>query len=457
MQKKIKALIQRENLIQKGDKVLVGVSGGADSVCLFDILYNLCDELSFSLTVVHINHMIRGAEADADEAYVRKLCSGRGVEFHSFCVDVPQKAEKLGISSEEAGRMARYEIFNSLDADKIAVAHHMNDQAETVLHHIFRGSSIGGVGGMDYSNGKIIRPLLDVSRNEIEKYLDERKIDFCIDSTNLENDYTRNKLRNVLIPYVKENFNSNIVHTLCELAQDARETDAFIHSYAQKVFDEVCSIPSDDAQRIIISKKLLSDNAQVIVREVLMMAMQRVSHKQKDITRAHVESLKKLLEGPVSKTVSLPYKMRAFAGYDAITIERTYENDSNSESVQRDYEINMEVMPYEQNWEKISNDYTKVFDYDKIKNNIVIRKRMPGDYIIFDEAGHRKLLKEYFINEKVPRSVREELPLVCDGSHVMWIVGYRMSAAYKADRTTKRILVVTVRRNRDGIRDKSSD
>lgn len=465
----VKTQIKKENLITAGEIVLVGVSGGADSVCLLDILHHLSKEIGFTLMAVHVNHMLRGEMADADEEYVKKICKERDIELKCYHVDVNKEASKRKVSTEEAGRILRYEIFNSFDVDKIAVAHHMNDQAETVLHHIFRGSSIKGIGGINFRQGKIIRPLLSVSRAQIEEYLNKNNISYCIDQTNLENDYTRNKIRNVVIPYISDNFNNNIVTGLCDLSEDAKETYDYVHLMAENVYKEVANEECVNGNyKVKICKKSLTNNHNVIIREVLMMALQKVSGAQKDITRSHVESLKSLLMGPVSRSVNLPYMVMATSGYDYISICKCENIASSRKDGRKDtvedtknipleidflkkmsygnYEIEAQILDYEQNWEKISNDYTKVFDYDKIKDTVVLRNRMSGDYIVLDEAGHKKSIKEYFINEKISAKDRNNVLLLCDGNHIMWIIGHRISAFYKADKTTKRILKVTVRR-----------
>ena len=199
--------IKDNNLIEKGDRIVLGVSGGADSICLLHILNELKKALEIRLFVVHINHGIRGEEASRDENYVREFCKKLNVEFFSFHYNIPKVADMLKISEEEAGRKARYESFENVSKDiskiekidiskiKIAVAHNKNDTAETMLHNLTRGSGISGLKGILAKNGRIIRPLLSFTRDEIEEYLDKNKIKYMTDSTNLENEYTRNILR----------------------------------------------------------------------------------------------------------------------------------------------------------------------------------------------------------------------------------------------------------------------
>lgn len=450
MLKKVEEFIKINKMISPGDRVVAGVSGGADSVCLLDVLNHLSGKIGFTLSVIHVNHMIRGEEAERDEEYVKKLCQSYQIPL--FCVhrDVTKLAGERGISLEEAGRQVRYEAFDSIvESDKIAVAHHGNDQAETVLYHIIRGSSVKGAGGMKPVRDKIIRPLLCVSRQEIEVYLEKRNIDFCTDSTNLTVDYTRNKLRNIVLPFLKENINPDVVSNINELALDLQESYDYIHSQAESVFQD-CRI---NESGISIKTNRLMKEPSVIQREVIMMMVKEAAGTVKDITRKHISAAADLLYKPVSKKVNLPYGLTAVRGYEELILRNGYADGCNESYFMkcREEDFDFQILESVDSWEKITNDYTKVFDYDKIKGNLKIRKRMAGDYITLDCAGSKKLLKAYFIDEKIPREERSKIWVLAEDSHILWIVGYRISAAYKVSPETKRILKVTIRRKENGI------
>lgn len=456
MRKKVEEFIRRKHMISSGERIVVGVSGGADSMCLLDVLSYLAPVMNFSIQAVHVNHMIRGEEADRDEAFVRAYCMQRGIKLQCVHIDVKKMAKETGESLEEAGRKARYEAFESVaGADKIAVAHHGDDQAETVLYNIFRGSSIRGIGGMRPMRDKVIRPLLCVSRKEIEAYLEECHIEYCTDSTNLSDEYTRNKIRNVMIPYVQENINHDAVENVNELSRDMQEAYEYINSQAQKVYEASCMKSCTDDERIRLDIKVLIKEPSIIRREVIMIALRAVAGTLKDITRKHVNSVEELIEKSVSKKRDLPYGITVVRGYEELAFlregqELLMDEDNPFWQLHED-SFELQVLDYDGDWEKLTNDYTKVFDYGKIKGNVEIRKRLPGDYITLDGSEKKKLLKAYFIDEKVPRGQRDKIWVLAEASHVLWVVGYRTSAAYKTDETTKKILKVTVRRSQNGI------
>ncbi len=241
---KIKKTINRYDMISSGDGVVVGLSGGPDSVCLFHVLCTLKEELGVrSIYAVHINHGLRGAESDGDEAYARELAESCGAEFISYNYDVNKIARDMGVSTEEAGRHMRYCAFervrNEKKAQRIAVAHNMNDQAETILMRIMRGTGIKGLAGIEHvrRDGVLIRPVLDISRSEIEEYCEENSLKPRIDSTNGQPLYTRNKIRLELLPMMAQTFNPNITAALIRLGRQAAEDEDFIYREAEAYVD----------------------------------------------------------------------------------------------------------------------------------------------------------------------------------------------------------------------------
>lgn len=447
MQKKVLDFIVENSMINSGDTILVGVSGGADSVCLLDVLVQISKKMDFKLKVLHINHMIRGREADEDEAYVRDLCESYKVEFKCVHTDVKKMAKELGMSLEEAGRKARYDAFyNVCGIDKIAVAHHMDDQVETVIHNVIRGSSLKGAGGIRPVRNNIIRPLLCVTRKDIEKYLAEKKIRFCIDSTNLENDYARNKIRNIAIPYLKENINKETVENINGFATDMQSFYDYLEMQAKECYYK-CRLDDNT-----LNTDILKSVHEALRRQVIMLAVKAATGTLKDITRKHVQAIDDLILGNVSRSINLPYNIVVQKGYDRLIIDS---GDFQGEVKDSDYQFANAVPEdfmfstedFTGNWEKITNDYTKIFDYDKIKSNVIIRNRLPGDYITIDSAGRRKSLKTYFIDEKIPRKLRDTIWLAACDNHILWVVGYRTSAGCNTDKTTKKILKITVRRS----------
>ena len=239
--------IKKYNLIEKGDKIVLGLSGGPDSVCLLHILSRLKEVLEIEVYAAHLNHQIRGMEAQKDALYVSQLCESLGITFFVKSINVPQYCKENKLSLEEGARKLRYEMFfeikEKLNANKIAIAHNMNDQAETVLMRMMRGTGLQGLKGIDYiRDGVIIRPILEIERGEIEAYCEKYELNPRIDATNLESIYTRNKIRLELIPYMKENFNSNITESIVRMSNSLRSDNDFIEEEAFKKFKEVAFI-----------------------------------------------------------------------------------------------------------------------------------------------------------------------------------------------------------------------
>lgn len=478
MRNRILQFINKNNMIEPKDTIVVGVSGGADSVCLLIILKELQKSIDFTIIVVHINHCIRGAEADMDQEFVRELCQKLQVIFKTFSVEVEKVAEQEKISVEEAGRKARYRIFNEVlsevvdgSAGKIAVAHHMDDQGETILMNTLRGSGIKGICGMLPVRGHIIRPLLCVRRREIEYYLETRGQDFQTDSTNLHNDYTRNRLRNIVFPYLEENVNSHSIENICGMAEMVNEAENYIEQQAIDAKRECVSIDNQNIYKINIS--VFSQNDIIIKKYIIRQVINQLAGKLKDVYKIHIESVLGLENKQVGSQVDIAYGIVAKRGYNEITlksksnqikanqVDDNYINEPKNinlqeisiVSIQNEYYvkengfISFSRAEFHKLFEIekiIGNDYTKVFDYDKIKFTLQLRTRQIGDYIQIDQNGGNKKLKDFFIDQKVPKEYRDRILLLTDGNSVLWIVGFRMSEGYKITKDTKNILQVKI-------------
>ena len=246
IKEKVEKTILKYDLIENGDKIILGVSGGPDSMCMLNILKDLQNtnlkKLNYEIIVAHVNHMIR-EEAIEDEKYVEDYCKKNNIEFYSKSIDIPKIVNTKKIGEEEAGRIARYEFFAQIlektKANKIAIAHNKNDKVETVLMNELRGSGLSGLKGIEPRRGKYIRPLIEIEREEIEKYCEENKLEPRIDKTNFENIHTRNKLRNCLIPYIKKEFNPNIIETINRLSEIVTEQEKYIDEIVREKYEEM--------------------------------------------------------------------------------------------------------------------------------------------------------------------------------------------------------------------------
>jgi len=322
---RISKTIKEYRLIDKGDRLLLGLSGGPDSLCLLHVLASLREGLGFELRALHLNHLMRGEDAEADVAFLEKECADLGVPLSVVRCDVYKKAEEENTSPEEAGRTARHEALQA-EADrlrsdgsglpvKIVFAHNRNDQAETVLMRMLRGTGIHGLAAMEFKRPDgVIRPLLETPRSEIEEYCTKKSLNPRFDSTNASDDYTRNRLRHHLIPQLEEEYNPNLKDVLFRLSENAREDDEYILSEALRALDEVTL--EKGADHIALDAKKLRTMAPSIQKRVIGRAFFGIGLTQ-DIASVHLNPLCRALNGNIGgKTIEFP------SGYAAVTSAR---------------------------------------------------------------------------------------------------------------------------------------
>ena len=314
MKEKVLETIKKHSMIENGEKVVLAVSGGPDSICMLDILNDIKNDetidINFEIVVAHVNHMIR-KEAEEDEKYVKKYCEEKQIEFYSKSIDVQKMANNNKIGLEEAGRKARYDFFDEIlektNAQKIAIAHNKNDKVETVLMHIIRGSGINGLKGIEPERGKYIRPIIECERNEIEEYCTQKNLQPRIDKTNFENIYTRNKIRNVIIPYIKEEFNPNIIETIDRLSKLVTEQESYIQKQVQQIYKEI-AIEELNQQSIVLDLKQFNRQEKVIKSNLIIYIITRLFHTAKGIERIHIEDIITLCEKNIGNKFLMPNK-----------------------------------------------------------------------------------------------------------------------------------------------------
>jgi tRNA(Ile)-lysidine synthase len=455
---KVLHTIKQHNMFETGDKVIVAVSGGPDSVCLLHILYRLKEEFNLTLYAAHVNHCLRGEESDKDEEFVKEFCSDLGIECFIRRIDINRLAEEKGLSTESAAREARYEFFEelmkNLSAQKIALAHNANDQAETVLMRIMRGTGMEGIVGIKAVRGNIfIRPIINIKRESIETYCEDNNLVPRIDKTNLESIYTRNKIRLELIPYIKENFNSDIVTTLNRLADTISMDNFYLENVANEKFKRCCKI---NDKKVIIDKNAFKEHEAVITR-ILRHALNELKGNLYNVEKVHIYDLINLQKSGTGKRITLPSSVVGYNNYENIELSIGKPRENNEEEKEYTLNINEEnyveafnlrvYMRLVKNNEKIDlkeKSQVKYFDFDKIMGSVTIRARRNGDrFTPFGMKGNKKL-KDLFIDLKIPQEERDRIPLICFGKHIAWIVGYRISENYKIDKTTENILEIKV-------------
>lgn len=481
---KVLAYCRKHTMFQPGDRVVLGVSGGADSICLLFVLEELKRLLDIRLYVVHVNHHVR-EEAGEDAAFVKQLCDQLQLPFYLEDVDMMGLAAELGVSSEEAGRIARYRAFDraceEFDCNKIAVAHNSNDRAETMLFHLFRGTGLKGMAGILPVRDRIRRPLLCLEREEIEAYLKVRKLSWRQDSTNATDDYTRNRIRHHILPYARENIVAGSVANMCRAAEVFAQEEAYLQEQVRAAREacvtENISGAGDISYTLQVSAFL--EQHPVICRRLLLMLLKALSPGQKDIGQVHVEDVLVLLEREGNRRVELPYGIAAERIYGQVTLERRNqvrkpENGSACaasipEASGKRLEVPADILEagrevrigladgsvfvlqvlqkpenVGENQLFLEKQYTKWLDYDKMFKYLQVRTRQTGDYLTIRGSGgtQHKKLKDYMLTEKIPAKERDRIFFLAEEHHVIWLPGYRISEHYKVTENTKRILQV---------------
>lgn len=451
---------ERNRLFNKGDRIVVGVSGGKDSMCLLDVLCRLRREMNLTLLVIHVNHGIRGAEADRDEQMVRDHARKCGLEFICEQIDIREIARQLKMSEEEAGRIKRYELMTQLCMErgyqKIAVAHHQDDVAETVLFQLFRGSGPRGLSGINPKNQYVIRPILFASRVEIDEYVSRHHLPFCEDSSNFQEEYTRNKIRLRVFPYVETEINSKARSHVAKAAEKINMQNQYIAKVAKREYMRVVHV--DRGQYYYDCEEF--DKLDIVIRlEILRLIIGNMRNSLKDITEAHYKTLLSMTKWEVGKHFSMTDNIRVERRYGCVWYRDESETkpdydrvcefpfDQTLEVRKERLRICMDVISRDELPEEIpQKDYTKWFDYDKIQSEMRLRNPLVGDYFVLDSSGRRKKLSRHYIDEKIPSSERSDEIVLADGHHVLWAVPGRISAAYKVNKDTKRVLVVVASR-----------
>lgn len=445
MERKVLTYIMEQGMIQPGERVTAAVSGGVDSTCLFHLLLAFRESIPFTLEAVHVHHGIRES-ADRDEAFVRTLCEDAKVPLTVIHVDVPKVSEKEKTGLEETARRLRYEALEKLDTDRIALAHHAQDQAETLLLNLIRGSGLKGLSGMLPVHGRYIRPLLLLLPEEIREWMIAHHHSWVEDETNQDLYFQRNYIRHVLLPLMIEHGNPQTVPAMARAAGLLQQDEEVLTDLARRELagawiNEGLSIPA------------LKEQPEAIRSRMIRLFLEEKAGLH-NVARIHIASIEMLLDQPSGHAVSLPGFRRIRREYDFLRAEEP-------EMVQMEDEFIIPGIPWYGRIDRFplelsisfvenvkidrnsKNLYTKIFDYDKIKNTLTVRTRRPGDYLTIGK-GHKKL-KDYLIDEKISHHLRDRIPLLADGSHILWVIGYRMSDECKVSQETTRAIQIHAR------------
>ncbi len=472
-------------MIEEGGCILAAVSGGADSMCLLEILRELQAKAGFQLRVLHVHHGLRES-AEGDLEYVAGYCAASGIPFEAVRVDAAGYAAEAGMSVEEAARHLRYEALESAaerwdcenkpksDSEssqqtedihcRIAVAHHLEDQAETVLFNLVRGSRLRGLRGMLPVNGRIIRPLLECSRREIEDYLRERGITWREDETNEDIRYARNLLRREVMPLL-EKINAGAVQHIAKAAEEAAETEEFLRAETEKVIKGCRERQEIQQKPIVLSISRLLQEPPLIRRRVVYEAIAEAAGRKKDLRDVHVQDVLRLAQKNGNGRLDVFGGVQVEKSYDRLIFfaapEGLRQAVSPAPAASRRWpmeagEYSCRVFDFDGNLASVSRkQYTKWFDYDKIGTFPSFRTRREGDRITLDESGRSKSIARYMIDAKIPAKLRERIVLPAAGKEILWVPtglaaeairssdSGRISASYMVSGHTRRILEIS--------------
>jgi tRNA(Ile)-lysidine synthase len=438
----VKATIEKQQLIKQGDHIVVGVSGGPDSMALLHILIRLRATWHLTIEAIHVHHGLRGAAADGDMAYVKRFCEAYDVPCHIFKEDIRGIAAQTHTSIEEAGRNVRYHHFeavrSAVGADSIAVAHHMNDVVETFFINLFRGAGIDGLAAIAYRREPyIIRPLLDVSRQNIEAYCAANGIDPRHDETNQQDLYYRNGVRQKLIPYIKSTFDPNIEQKIYRTTQLFKEERRFWQHHTQKLSERyVETFPGGIGIALTHFEALETAEKRHLFRKMIA----DVRGDIRNVPAARIDAMIELKEAGKRIDIDEQWLMIRNAENVEIIMRSMFETNSNEVAPQIETQL-LTMTAYA--------DYNRkeceiIVDADCIVGNLEVRHRKPGDRFSPLGMSGTKKLKDFLIDLKIPQYRRDKLWLVCDSEKIIWIPEYRMSDRVKITKNTERLMIIRI-------------
>lgn len=453
---KVKKFIDDNNLISKGDSIVIGVSGGPDSLCLLNVLYSLKDEYNLTLIVAHVNHNLR-KEAKFEADFVEKVASNLGLKFFLADVDIEKMVKEQKKSCEEVAREYRYNFFTRVlkenSADKIAVAHNLNDNAETILMNIIRGTGAYGLKGIRDKNNNIIRPLLNTSREEIEKYCHENNLTPMIDKTNFETLYTRNKIRNKILPLICE-INPDALSSITRLGNILDEEDEFISEYIDKIYREIIIA----SKNIKIDKNKFLTLHKGIQRRVLRKAILEFRGDLIDITYKSLENaISTINTAQNGSIIKVARDVKIFVNYDVLEFF-----DKIEKNIEFEYELNVPGKTYIRELDIMINaevknageveDFTKIstkkfFDIEKTGKKLYVRNRRFGDSFLPNGLNGTKKLKDFFSDLKIPTYERDRIPILTNKNDIIWVMGFRTSKKFLKDKNTKEVIILDYGKN----------
>ena len=460
LDQRVLGFIQAHHLVIKGQTLLVAVSGGQDSVCLLHLLHHLQPVLGIKLHVAHLDHQLRGPESAGDARYVARLAKKLGIPATIEKRNVKTYQKVHGLSLEEAAREVRYsflaEVAATIGAGSVAVGHTLNDQAETILLHIVRGAGTRGLRGLQpvtrwrlaEKELTIVRPLLEVRRNETGEYCSDHRLQPRRDATNLSLEPLRNRVRLELLPLL-QSYNPQVIEALLRTAQISGDDIAYLEKEAKRVWTKVAI---EQENTIILDKKAVLKLSPVIQRYLLRLAIESIAGNLKDIESRHIEEIVRALNKPAGKQISLPYGLVFAVDYDRYLLNKGGSALSPFPSLDGEYSIKIPGKTVIPGWriqvgvsdstDSIGRDnaFTAYFDYSRTGNKLIVRSRKRGDR--FQPLGMKepKKIAQFMIDARIPHDWRDRIPLLVSRDNIVWVAGYRIDERVKVTGKTTKVL-----------------
>jgi tRNA(Ile)-lysidine synthase len=448
---KLKTSLISEDLIDKGDKILLAVSGGLDSRALLDLFAKLGDSYNLQLAVLHVHHGIRGDEADDDLEFVRALAQRYNLPFYFKKVEAEKFARKHRYSLEESARILRYQVYEEFlrqtKFNKLATGHTADDQAETIMDHFLRGSGIIGMRGMLKVRGPYIRPLLIFRRKDLESYVQHSNLEFREDSSNKELRYKRNRIRRELIPYLEKHFNPNLIDALNRLGKIHEENEKFLEVYAAKAYNSLVLIHKKD--KIILDIEGFLNYFTIVRKYILFQASKELSIFGDSLNFEKVCRIQSVVsQREIGKKVPINQEWQLLVDHDGIVIKKKKQARSKIK-VNVLEGSSLQFQQYELRWSILNDADSIVFnrnskvefvDFNRTGSKLFLRTLLPGDrFIPLNFTGHKKVA-DYFSDRKVPHHLREEIPILESSHGIVWICGYSIDDRFKVTEQTNQFL-----------------
>lgn len=442
MKNKILSAINKYQMISKGDTVIAALSGGADSVCLLYSLVSLKEQFDLTIKAAHVNHLLRGEESQRDMNFVKDLCKELDIELFVKTADVLSLSKALKQSTELCGRNIRYEFFEKLSKEqnaKIATAHTASDNLETMIYNISRGTSINGLTGIIPKRNNIIRPLIFVTRQEVENFCKNNNVKFVTDSTNNTDEYTRNKIRHNVVPVLKD-INSGVENSVSALSQDVIEVNEFLDKYAENILKK-----SELKYQGDICYNILEITSQMplIQRQCIFKVLK--NNGINNLTRTHINLCTNILNN--GGELDLNGEFKAVCSQNMFRIIKTNIKNNNLNEIHLnsddliqfgDKEISVKTV------ESFDIKDKNILDYGLEEINPVFRFRKSGDFITLPKRNVTKSLKKFLIEEKIPREIRDKLIVLANGNEILWLEGYGVSKGGTVNKSSSKALKITV-------------